>query len=766
MAVNKEVPERIQQILLQLIDKFDQEDIFVRERQIRTWKKLKFYWNNIQRIWWDEVAHDYRIAPEYNQNEDQAGANAYYDRPINIFRAYLETIISALSVTTPDVKCYPEDAENDLDLQTAKAGDRIFELVKRHIDGDLKWIHALFIYCTEGLIASYNYTRDDYAYGSYNEPKYEDAEEEVQTQVCSICKTQLPNQELENQEKDEYNPSGDDSILHGLMAEGKPVCPQCMIAVDPEIQTSKVIVQRMVGFTTKPKSRQCVEVKGGLNVKVPNWARCQEDCLYLIDSYETHWANILERWPHLRDKVSKAPKIGPGMGGTDRPYEVWGRLSTQYLNEFIFDTPTVKNCWFRPSAYNIIAEESDRKYLEKEFPDGVRCVRINEHFAEAENECMDDHWTLSKNPLSDYIHFDPIGLLLVSVQDITNDIISLTQQTMEHGIPQTFANPKVLNFPQYSETEVAPGAIFPATPETGKSMADAFYEVKTATLSGEVGPFAQKIQELGQEVSGALPSLSGGAQPNSSKTAAQYSMSRAQARQRLQTPWKMLNIWWKDTFGKVIPAYIKCVVEDEKFVKTDETGGFINVFVRKAELQGKIGSVELESSDQLPSDWGEKKDVIMQLMTLNDPAILAALTSPENVNLIKDAIGIDDFILPGENDRNKQYEEIQELIRSAPMPDIDPQTGMQIEVPSVDIEPIADNHQVEADICRSWIVSEAGRLAKRTNPKGYKNVLLHMQRHLNVLAMNVAPPQQGPVNSQTMKGNSNEAPPVQPPTIQ
>ena len=39
-----------------------------------------------------------------------------------------------------------------------------------------------------------------------------------------------------------------------------------------------------------------------------------------------------------------------------------------------------------------------------------------------ENESLDDHWTLTYNPLSDYIHYDPIGLLLSSVQDITNDL--------------------------------------------------------------------------------------------------------------------------------------------------------------------------------------------------------------------------------------------------------------------------------------------------------------------------------------------------------
>src|SRR3990167_4764797 len=143
--------EKQKKLLKQVCDHFDQEDRAVRERQIRTWKKLKYYWNGFQRVWWSEVAHDWRIAA--------------FDKPINIFRAYLESIIAALSVTVPPIKCFPDDAENNLDLETAKAGDRIAKLVFKHNDAPLLWVHALFIFCTEGMIAAYNYAKEDKSYG-------------------------------------------------------------------------------------------------------------------------------------------------------------------------------------------------------------------------------------------------------------------------------------------------------------------------------------------------------------------------------------------------------------------------------------------------------------------------------------------------------------------------------------------------------------------------------------------------------------------------
>jgi len=51
------------------------------------------------------------------------------------------------------------------------------------------------------------------------------------------------------------------------------------------------------------------------------------------------------------------------------------------------------------------------------------------------------------------------------------------------------------------------------------------------------------------------------------------------------------------------------------------------------------------------------------------------------------------------------------------------------ELPSIEADFDVDNHPLEADICRRWLVGDAGRLCKLENPSGYKNVLLHMKMH-------------------------------------
>lgn len=717
MAKEK-IPEDVQILLKRVVETFDKEDRPVRERQIRTWRRLKLYWEGIQKVYWSEVNHDWRVWDLQNFADSSTNQDMY-DKPVNVFRAYLESIIAALSIAIPSIKCAPDDADNPLDVDTAKAGDKIVELVGKHNNVSLLWLHALYIYCTEGMVAAYSYPKEDESYGTYSENKYEDVEE--MHYVCDNCGAPVDEQFMDAEE-DEFMPDDEDVYLHREMAKGFKFCPECSAGLDPDLQRSPFVVRRIVGTTTKPKTRQCIEAYGGLYIKVAQYARQQCDTPYLGFSYETHYSNVLEKYPHLRNKIDRVSATG------NDGFERWARLSTQYRGDMPQDTPTVRNWWLRPSAFNILTEEECKK-LKKLFPDGAKVVLINSEFADACNEKLDDCWTLTHNPLADSLYFDPLGLLLTSIQDITNDLISLVLQTIEHGIPQTFADKQVLDFDAYSQSEVAPGSIYPAKARSGQKVSDGFYEVKTAILSQEVQPFAEKVQELGQLVSGALPSLFGGAAPNSSKTAAQYAMSRAQALQRLQTPWKMLNIWWKEIFGKVIPSFISDMVDDEKFTKQEPNGSWINVFIRKADTLGKMGSVELESSEELPMTWSQKKDAILQLLQAANPVIMQALVAPENLPILAEAVGLGDITLPGEEDRQKQYEEIQLLTDSQPI------GGELGQIPSVQVEPEVDNHEVHIQICRAWLVGAAGRQCKIDNPNGYLNVMLHLREHLSVLQM-------------------------------
>lgn len=772
---NELTPEIIG-LLKQVVDYCDQEDRSIRERQIRTWRRLKLYWEGFQRVWYSEVAHDWRIWDEQIQEDDSD--QSYYDKPVNVFRAYLESIIAALSVTVPPLKCYPDDAENTLDLQTAKAGDKIAQLVFRHNDVPLLWLHALFIYCTEGMVACYSYPKEDEKYGTYEEKKYKEEEIEGEVTSCPNCGYRMEERELNPQieeDKDDefmpYNEPPEELSQEEYMGEGEP-CPACGEVVMPEVKQETFIVTRLVGVTKKAKTRMCMEAYGGLYVKVPNYARTQEECPYLIYSFETNYVNSIEKYrdKYLDDEELRKAIESKGNQGSYDQYDQWGRLSPQYQGEYPENVITEKHAWLRPAAYNFLSSE-DADILREKFPKGVKVSYVGDSFADAKADVLDDCWTLTKNPLSDFVHHDPLGLLLTSIQDITNDLISITEQTIEHGVGMTFFDPAVLNQKAFEQTEVVPGGMFPATPKSGKSLSDGFYEVKTATLSGEVLPFGQNIQSLGQLVVGAMPSIFGG-ELEGSGTASEYSMSRAQSLQRLQNTWKMLTIWWKTIFGKVIPMFIQEIKDDERDVQRDKDGNFFNVFIRRAELEGKIGKVELEANENLPMTWHQIKDVVMTLLQTGQPEIFNIIGAPENLPAIRTALGLTDFFVPDENEIEAMYDDIKLLLNSEPMMQPpDPMmeetammSGMEppppMEIPSIQLDPDIDNPALRFRITKNWLLSEAGRQAKLDNEGGYRNVLLYakMCKQLMIPPLMAPAPNGAPNAEKPSQGSLREAP--------
>lgn len=770
-----------------VVDKFHEEDRPVRDRQLLSWRRLKFLWEGLSNIYFNSVARDWRVADLFDDNENSDDQD-YYDKRVNVFKAYLESIIAALSVVVPPIKCYPDDADNMLDLSTARTGDKIGKLIYRHNDAPLLWLHGLFVFCTEGMVACYNYSHTDKSYGQNTENEYASTDETHEIHTCPNCQYVIEDNVVDDvvekpkQQMDIPIPELDQDrqLLAQLEQEFDmtpeqlteqiqklDVCPNCQQMIEPEVTTETIPLISIAGEKVSPKTRVCQEVYGGLNIKIGNYAKKQSEVPALSLAYEINYVTAIEEFEHLdtsKLKKEMREKIGAEAGSFDDSYEQWARLSPQYRGEYPENVVTKCCVWLRPAAFNCLDADKAKKY-KIAYPKGVKIILINDQFGCAFEESMDEHWTLLKNPMSDYLHFTPLGETVVSIQEITNDLISLVIQTIEHGIGQTFADTAVLNFKAYSETEATPGGIFPVTPKSGKSVGDAFHEVKTATLSQEVLPFAQNIQQMAQLASGAQPTLFGG-QIAGSETASEYSMSRAQSLQRLQNTWKMFCIMWKTFMGKSIDQYIKEVQYDERDVQRKKDGSFVNIFIRRTELAGRIGKIELEANENLPMSWAQVKDTVMNLLTSNSPIIQQFIMAPENLPIVREAIGLDNFFIPGEDDVEAEHEEIQLLLQSEPTPNpVDPMQAemmiaqgqmVELEISSIPPDEFIDNHVIRYEIDRSWLISEAGREAKINNPKGYKNVLLHAKEHLILIPpppeMMNSDPNQDPNKASSGKG--------------
>jgi len=125
--------------------------------------------------------------------------------------------------------------------------------------------------------------------------------------------------------------------------------------------------------------------------------------------------------------------------------------------------------------------------------------------------------------------------------------------------------------------------------------------------------------------------------------------------------------------------------------------------------------------------------------------------------LLKRLIGLEEFVIPDEESRTKQYREIAQLLAEAPIvarsrASAPAETGeeigaegsggagafavapdVELALPSVMPDEFADNHAVELETCMRWFSSDAGQVAKLENPTGYTNVRAHALFHREYL---------------------------------
>lgn len=763
-----ELTELEEEAIINIIEDFENDDQSVRDRQIREWKRLELMWAGFNNFYWDYVAHDWRIfgSPSDVGVDDNQGA--YYDKNINVFRAFGETVFSALAATVPPIKALPDDADNTNDVLTARAGTKIAELIYGQVNAPLLWVRILFTYYLQGLVAAYNWTDEDGKYGSVDLPEEKEEEVDGEQSICRNCGAVIAERELvENiieQESDEFDPDDDDVLMKDLIGDGTAgmLCPECLTQTDPERVKTKIVVTRIVGRTSQAKSRQRIEVNGGLYVRVPNWARSQEECPYIFYDYECHFSTLYEEYPILWDKLKEIDNSKLNSPDGNAYYERWGRLNTAYRGEYPLNCPTVKHRWLRKSAFNCLEDKDLCDDLKEKFPDGCLAVLVNDHFLHACNENMDDHWTLMVNPMSNSVTYDAWGTLETAIQEITNNLISLELQCIEHSVPTTFFNPKFLNAEQFRNTEVMPGGMYSTkTIGENRNIQDGFHTIQTATVSPALQPFGAKINEMGQFSIGAMPQIFGGTSDSSSRTASQYAMQRTGAQTRLSAlSGRTINIFWKTIWSKTIPAYMKCMLEDERVVKPLGTDSFTQTVIRKSETEGKIGDYYLEAPDGLPQTLDQIREAMMEFIKSGNPQIISTLFTPQNLpNLVK-LYGIPNLEVPGQKDRDKQYEEIGQLIQSGPMPSgqMDPMTGQMVEVATVIPEFLVDNHQIEAEVLRDFLVGEKGRQLKIENEPGYRNCLLHLQAHMDMLKQLTAPPMLNQPNSGQPESNSQTQP--------
>jgi ribosomal protein L37AE/L43A len=711
----KELPEDVTAFLIDLVTASEMEDEYVRQLQIKTWKKLEEFWHGIQYLFWNEIKQDWEVHDTGLQvgivgEEMRESVGPFYDYVINKYKAHGESIISALSQQVPVTEFFPDDADEPDDLTASQAKNHLAIIYQKHVKAKLVFIDALLKLYNQGLVAAYRFREGDKAYGVHKIKKYKTEMVKGTKVTCPECGTEL-----------QSTPSTTEI----------PTCPTCnMQGIEEPFEEQQVVED---GFKDIPKEREKLEIKGPLQVKVAYYCKKQKDFGYLIDYEDIHYAQAREMYPDF------AEDLIPDAGAAK---ERWARTPSSYTTAWRGGSEDVNLCsikrvWLRPWMYNMDSTNTKyesnskvRKFLQKEFPEGIHFDLNNKKIIYFDNECMDKCWTIGKSGPSTFIHSDPIGKGYESLQEMTNQMANLTIQTIEYGIPMMLADTRIINRDLFGNLDSSPGKIIPVRkPPEFSSIGEGLYEQKLATPSKEIETFQERLDEDGQFVLGDYPSIYGGASEGKSRTLGEYVQSGQRALARLSLAYTYLDDWWKQVVDKGTTAMaedVKRYNDPMKEVVKNHPGQFENVLVTPEELVGKA-HLEPESSSNFPISSDQKMNLLMQLIQLQNPMVESVVGHPENAHIITEALGFPDLYIPGEAQRYKALVVIKELLKSAPEEVPNLETAEMQSSPTIKPDETVDDEEVQIAVFKYFLSSEKGMQERRTNPPGYANCRAYLE---------------------------------------
>jgi len=777
----EDVKPELAHALRELVRQYRQEGIVARRHEIRRIRQARLFWQGLQYSWWNPNDMNWHLPYENRSSDDrELEEMPRYQFVTNFYQGFGLSFIAVLSQDVPGVRFYPQSAQSLEDIAAARAASDVAELVEQnnHVEQLLTSI-GYFLW-TDGKLGAYvRYVADGQRFGFHEETSLEALEIPLgeDAYVCPECGKET------GKSKFEYGNAGerDDTAVVGAQ-DAAPLqatnCPGCGTALGEEYlrKAERVTVPRVVGTRRVPNGQEVISIAGGLELNTPVWANEMHEYPYLQWQAEVHRAKLKAAYPLAANKIEASPSQG-----ADDVYARVSRLSVEqglpsiHPGDALMNLITFDRTWLRPWAFYGVEDEAVRGELLALFPDGCYVGFAGDVYCESRNESMDDHWRVLHALPGDGQNRPSVGDSLVQVQERYNVLSNMQAETYEYGIPPIYADPQVLDFDALANQVAEPAAHFPARARPGQPLAAGFFQPAPAQVPPDMIRHQQDlIGPVAQFLTGLFPAIFGGNMEDV-KTASGYALARDQAMGRLGLVWRRTKQFYADVLLLAVDCFRKNRPEDVEIPLLGPDGVLDARTIRTVDLKGNI-AVHPEADETFPRLKSQQRGVLQQLFGINDPVLQRALTEPANLGYIKNVLGLAEMVIPGEDSRNKQLREIQQLLASAPIvvtlhpsgvahvaPGFTP-AGAEAEsstekhasapgqaaatslvLPSVPVDQLLDDHAVEFEECKRWANSEAGQSARMTNPAGFANVRAHTEAHLRAMSQAaLAQPQQQP----------------------
>ncbi len=798
--------------LRELVRGYRQEGAVARRHEIRRIRQARLFWQGQQYSWWNPADMKWQVPYEQRSGDGRdLEEMPRYQFVTNFYQGFGLSFVALLSQDVPSVRFYPQAAQALEDIAAARAASDVAQLIEQnnHVEQLLTLVG--YHLWNDGKLGGYvRYVADGQRFGFREEEVLEAVEIPLgeDSFVCPPCGKEGPltvsapsspvilSDSEGSQLAQEHGASGvadDDEILRSPAGAGNlrmtapslaaPAhCPGCGAELgEADIhRAERVTVPRVAGMRRTANGQEVISIVGGLELNTPAWANEMHEFPYLQWQAEVHRAKLKAAYPHAAEQIESSPAQG-----AEDVYARTSRLSVAQgfpglqPGDALVNLITFDRTWIRPWAFYAVEDEAVRAELLQLFPDGCYVAFAGDAYCEARSETMDDHWRVLHAFPGDGQGRPSVGDSLVQVQERYNVLSNIQAETYEYGIPPIYADPQVLDFDALANQVAEPSAHFPARARPGQPLAAGFFQPAPAQVPRDMLLHQQDlIGPVAQFLTGLFPAVFGGNMEDV-KTASGYALARDQAMGRLGLVWRRTKQFYAEMMLLGVDCFRKNRPEDAEIPLLGPDGVFDSRAIRLAELKGNI-SVHPEADETFPRMKSQQRGVLQQLFALKDPLVQRALEEPANIGYIKNVLGLSELVIPGEDARNKQLREIQQLLAGAPIVVGAPEQGRNANyemrnsgmgdaagvdavaggaspaptagsgagvfhespvtshasllLPSVAVDELLDDHASEFEECKRWASSEAGQAAKMTNPAGFANVRAHAEAHLRAMA--------------------------------
>jgi predicted RNA-binding Zn-ribbon protein involved in translation (DUF1610 family) len=696
--------------LRSLVVQYRAEGVTARRYEIRRIRQARLFWQGQQYAWWNPTDMNWHLPYESRTNDDTALEEMpRYQFVTNFYQGFGLSFVAVLSQDVPSVRFYPQSSQSLQDIAAARAASDVADLIEQNNQVEKLLTAIGYFLWTDGKLGAYvRYVADGQRFGYHDENVLAAIEVPLgeDKYVCPSCGKETPlNFAAQGGQGSGYdsgkagndaNSNTDANVspvniavagnadsagyndpasvgLNGMSTQETrqepPACSSCNAQLAPEHlrKAERVTVPRVIGTRRVPNGQEVITIAGGLELNTPIWANEMHEFPYLQWQAEVHRAKLKATYPHVANKIESSPSQG-----AEDVYARVSRLSVEqglptiHPGDALVDLITFDRTWLRPWAFYSIEDASVRDQLLALFPDGCYVGFAGDVYCESRNESMDDHWRVLHALPGDGQNRPSVGDSLVQVQERYNVLSNMQAETYEYGIPPIYADPQVLDFDAIANQTSEPAAHYPARARPGQPLSAGFFQPAPARVPPDMIEHQQDlIGPIAQFLTGLFPAVFGGNMEDV-KTASGYALARDQALGRLGLVWRRMKQFYADVILLGVDSFRHNRPQDVEIPLLGPDGALDARIIRIADLKGNI-CVHPEADETFPRLKSQQRGVLQQLFGLKDPLIQEALTEPANIGYIKNVLGLGELVVPGEDSRNKQLREIQQLLASAPI---------------------------------------------------------------------------------------------------